>query len=594
MISFPNSAKSTPSTIISPRQNKNTLKNFSLLRNPFKSFAKDIPSNNFNFSSNSQKNERSKDKGDRFIPRTISNELKNEILSSGSKSPFSKNYQNTFFGMTQTGSKSEKNYQKVLYNELLEPNSPLEQMSNQKELRNKSPNVILNNATCSVRKIRYTSPNISLRSKSPSILNRTKTEIAENGSNEDNILCQNGFTLNTSNKIEKLCPRTPYKSIQYNYPIDNFYYNILDIWNFNKICVGNREGINIFTYDPFKKDYNRTLYSFEDICSNFNYSNNQPCCVKFISPNKMINAFTNQCLYLTDLEEHDHDFLYQSQIGASIYSICPKDENFYFLGDNRGVVKAVDRRQSNTRGMNMINYYGHSQNSEVCNIKFLESQNLLVSGGNDDKAIISDIRMQKILAYLPHNAAVKGIAFNKNGTKLATGGGDNDKKIKIWDLSKPSNYKLISQNYTFHQVCNLEFLNNEDLLSSFGYIGNFMALYHLNYEKYHSFELSNENLILGSMYKELYSNNNSNRNQTESPFMDSINDDGKKFDGVDIFEIKEVFEKHGQRIVYTAMDRDEHFVATTSKDGLIKIWDIAKYTQRKIKIEDMFGGNYVR
>lgn len=70
--------------------------------------------------------------------------------------------------------------------------------------------------------------------------------------------------------------------------------------------------------------------------------------------------------------------------------------------------------------------------------------------------------------------------MNKDESQFVTGGGTNDKKIKLWDFKK-----LIqkSEKICDSQITNLEFINNNYILSSFGYNDNNLILYKLNYDK---------------------------------------------------------------------------------------------------------------
>ena len=84
------------------------------------------------------------------------------------------------------------------------------------------------------------------------------------------------------------------------------------------------------------------LLKTNDICTNFTYQNNQVCSLKFESREKLLNGFTNQCLYLTDLEKNESTLIFRSSLGASVYSICLREENVFFIGDNKGFVKGID------------------------------------------------------------------------------------------------------------------------------------------------------------------------------------------------------------------------------------------------------------
>lgn len=69
-------------------------------------------------------------------------------------------------------------------------------------------------------------------------------------------------------------------------------------------------------------------------------------------------------------------------------------------------------------------------------ISLNEDSNLLAIGGNDNSCTlwdISTIQAPKLRFMLPHNAAVKAVAFCPwSKSLLATGGGSKDRTIKFW------------------------------------------------------------------------------------------------------------------------------------------------------------------
>lgn len=76
---------------------------------------------------------------------------------------------------------------------------------------------------------------------------------------------------------------------------------------------------------------------------------------------------------------------------------------------------------------------GH--NGEVCSLKVKTDQkHVFASGANDNKVLLWDIRTGSAFSTLKgHKGAIKAISWCpwKSNT-LATGGGRNDKTIKIW------------------------------------------------------------------------------------------------------------------------------------------------------------------
>ena len=113
---------------------------------------------------------------------------------------------------------------------------------------------------------------------------------------------------------------------------------------------------------------------------------------------------------------------------------------------------------------------GHKQ--EVCGLKWNTIENVLASGGNDNKLMIWDKFDETHLYRLSgHSAAVKAISWNphKRGI-LASGGGTADRKIKFWNTHTGS---LLQSVDTGSQVCNLSWSkNSNELVSTHGYSQN--------------------------------------------------------------------------------------------------------------------------
>ncbi|CCH62095.1 hypothetical protein TBLA_0G01490 [Henningerozyma blattae CBS 6284] len=110
-----------------------------------------------------------------------------------------------------------------------------------------------------------------------------------------------------------------------------------------------------------------------------------------------------------------------------------------------------------------------SHTQEVCGLKWNESDNKLVSGGNDNTVNIYDGCMPTPLLTLDeHTAAVKALAWSphKRGI-LATGGGTADRKLKIWNINSSVKVNEVD---TGSQVCNMIWSKNSDeLVTSHGY-----------------------------------------------------------------------------------------------------------------------------
>lgn len=78
----------------------------------------------------------------------------------------------------------------------------------------------------------------------------------------------------------------------------------------------------------------------------------------------------------------------------------------------------------------------HCHNGEICTIKIKPDQkNIFASGANDNKVCIFDVRNSTPFSILKgHQGAVKAISWCPwKSNILATGGGKNDRTLKIWN-----------------------------------------------------------------------------------------------------------------------------------------------------------------
>jgi len=159
---------------------------------------------------------------------------------------------------------------------------------------------------------------------------------------------------------------------------------------------------------------------------------------------------------------------------------------------------------------------------EVCGIKWnYHSPKLIASGGNDNKVYIWKMGYSKPLAALTsHVAAVKAIAWHPlNRNTLVTGGGTNDRQIRVWDVAQE---QAIDHVDAEGQVCNIDWnKNGTKLLSSQGYSRNDLAVW--NYPK---------------------------------------------------LESRTTLRGHRSRVLYMSLCPDKKFAVTGSGDENIRIWNI--------------------
>ena len=361
---------------------------------------------------------------------------------------------------------------------------------------------------------------------------------------------------------------------QYKYKIpDNFYYNVLDMYNISSILISTTKGgtllidyssndckINKINFGK-KRDNNymdSSEYDFDE--ESFNPFP-KVICNKFINSDdknlKFVSSTTNGDLLLYDVNSGHTDIIIKNY-DSPVYTFDILNE-VIFMGEESGRIEVLDIRESHANNKNIYYLYSHPGKNEVCKTVYSKNNNYVLSGGNDNNAIIFDFRNYKILKSISHKGAIKGLSINTNENYLVTGGGNKDKMIKLWDLKK---VKQISETKANSQITALEFINNSTIFTSFGYNENMSAVYNLDYD-----ELDKENCSVMQLC------NISLSNSVQSELNDMK----------DIFNKQDEFERHYKRILYTSVDKNNQYVANAS-EGELKIFKIEKYSKSKFDL----------
>ncbi|XP_051929634.1 fizzy-related protein homolog isoform X2 [Hippocampus zosterae] len=139
--------------------------------------------------------------------------------------------------------------------------------------------------------------------------------------------------------------------------------------------------------------------------------------------------------------------------------------------------------------------HGHRQ--EVCGLKWSTDNQLLASGGNDNKLLVwNHSSLSPVQAYTNHLAAVKAIAWSPHQHGLlASGGGTADRCIRFWNTLTSQPLQCVD---TGSQVCNLAWSKHtNELVSTHGYSQNQILVW-----KYPS--LTQVAKLTGHSYRVLY------------------------------------------------------------------------------------------
>ncbi|KAB7494714.1 Cell division cycle protein 20-like protein [Armadillidium nasatum] len=117
----------------------------------------------------------------------------------------------------------------------------------------------------------------------------------------------------------------------------------------------------------------------------------------------------------------------------------------------------------------------HSQ--EICGLKWSNDGRMLAAGGNDNLVSIwENGSTTPLFTFSDHQAAVKGLAwcpFQNN--ILASGGGTNDRTIRLWNCSLGTNLKTVNTN---SQVSSLLWSTHyRELISGHGFSQNQLTIW---------------------------------------------------------------------------------------------------------------------
>ena len=382
-----------------------------------------------------------------------------------------------------------------------------------------------------------------------------------------------GENNNSNNLLNSNDSKTKAGKYKYKIP-DNFYYNVLDMYSISSILISTTKGGTLLIdYSSNECKINKINYGkkreniFMDIAEfDLDEESNEPypkvICNKFINNGiniqKFVSSTNNGDLLLHDIDSGFTDTILKNY-ESPIYTFDILNE-VIFMGEEGGRIEVLDIRESHVNHKNIYYLYSHPGKNEICKTIYSKNNNYVLSGGNDNNAMIFDFKAYKVIKSISHKGAIKGLAINPNENFLVTGGGNKDKMIKLWDLKK---VKQISETKANSQITALEFINNNTIFTSFGYNENMSAVYSLDYD-----ELDKENCSALQLCNISLS----------SSVQSEIND------MKDIFYKEDEFERHYKRILYTSVDKNNQYVANAS-EGELKIFKIEKYSKSKFDLD---------
>ena len=308
--------------------------------------------------------------------------------------------------------------------------------------------------------------------------------------------------------------------------MDDFYLHILS-WSNNDI-IAVALGERLFFLD--NKDNRVSLLK--------KYRNVKISSCKFMDdPSNIAIGLENGYISLCDTVKYKEYSLFQQHVDrASVIETIPFENKLFTTSSRKGEIKTFDTRIKN---MMIDEFIGHKQ--EVCGLKWSPDGRILASGSNDNKLFLWKMGYHKPYHIFnqAHSSAIRALDWStKKYNFLATGGGIQDRQIKIWNCST---MEMINSVDSGSQVCNLVFSKDgSQILSTHGYSDNSINLWSLDNE-----------------YKTL--------------------------------KLKDSLNGHKNRVLYLACSPNNRTIVTGSGDETLRLWNVfassSSCKKRKTELE---------
>jgi cell division cycle 20-like protein 1 (cofactor of APC complex) len=275
--------------------------------------------------------------------------------------------------------------------------------------------------------------------------------------------------------------------------LDDFYIHILSWSSNNIISIALNNDIYLLNYENNNVS---KLCNFENQITSLNFCKKENFLAVGLNDGNLnvydINKFYSQ-IQTENLFNGGDNFKIQTscphrgRIGIIINN--PNNPDLITTGSIDHKIKLFDLRKNIKKPIKIFN--GHSQ--EICGLAYNLYGNNLISGGNDNNLNIWDISYEdKSLANIEkaHHSAIRAIDCSKIKNNIfITGGGVNDRKIKVWNFY---NFNVINQIETNAQICDIKFSKfNNEFITTNGY--NNYLLNFWNFDDKYKFNLINSN-----------------------------------------------------------------------------------------------------
>ena len=152
------------------------------------------------------------------------------------------------------------------------------------------------------------------------------------------------------------------------------------------------------------------------------------------------------------------------------------DENLFTSGSRDTSIVTHDLR---LKSPTVLTFQKHTQ--EVCSLRWDSFSTYLASGGNENAVYVWDLRRTiPIKHFSEHRAAIRALCWSPHQFgMLASGGGNNDKSIKFWNVGC-SGEQSVETLSTDSQVCNIIFSSHSnEMLTTHGFSKNQLMVWNV-------------------------------------------------------------------------------------------------------------------
>lgn len=225
----------------------------------------------------------------------------------------------------------------------------------------------------------------------------------------------------------------------------DYYHNPL-CWNSTHMYVG--LGRSLYSYEIMTKQ----AVQLEET--------NSPVIALAANPNLLLKSSDDHTLRYIDT----HTLTDVRESKGSLYNkmVSDKERGFYALSRTDFSLDHHDERQPSANTLLDLQQttLGLDYNSQTHSLALI---------GETVKLYDTRRLSNPTVEFKEHKSPAKAVAFFEGNNRIATGGGGNDRSLKIWNTS---NGDLIAEANTNAQVCNIHWIGKNALFITEGFEGN--------------------------------------------------------------------------------------------------------------------------